>query len=103
MIFLTIKATHMYLIQISFIKTSPHIVAPNLLEIDRPGFELLNNPTHSPDLHVVPMNFKVFPEVKSWYVETNVKWIRSYKKWIGIQCDYVENSTIAMNAMIRMR
>ena len=101
MIFLTIKASHMYLIQLSFTKTPPHMVAPNLLEIDRPGFELRSHPTHSPDL--VPMNFKVFAGVESWYVETNVKWIRSQKKWIGIQCDYVKNSTVDMNAMISMR
>lgn len=85
------------------------------LEIGLLGFETLEHPPYTPD--VAPMDFWVFPEIKAqlrgrrfdsglelqietkrivssfdniWYEDTYDKWVKSHRKCIAVNGDYVE-------------
>ena len=93
----------------------PHTASSTQLEIDVIGFQSLRHPPYSPDL--APMDFKVFPEVKShlrghrfgstqdlvtetmkiissfdekFYLDIFNKWVHRHRKCVCTGSDYIE-------------
>lgn len=92
-----------------------HTARSTMIEIDFLGFDLLPHPPYSPDL--APMDFRVFPDLKSklrgtrfqsseelklatqnivatfdsqWYDDTYKQWVKRHEKCVRVGGDYVE-------------
>lgn len=93
----------------------PHTACTTNLELGLLGLDLIEHPPYSPDL--APMDFKIFPVVKSmlkgyrfenfeelnrsirsvvasfdseWYKDTFEQWITRHRKCVASNGDYVE-------------
>ena len=52
-------------IQLHQYNASPHKTRLTLTYLDQNGIHLIENPPYSPDLHVAPCDFWLFPKIKS--------------------------------------